>query len=159
MTVDAAEARVTGIRHRQRRLWALAGGAAILGVATGAPALVPIGMVVGTLALVREAWLRRGLRGLEYRRDLGARVCVWGDEVAVTISVWNRSLLPLAWVRTDDSISEPTRFRGAAPVESLRMGNDTLSNAWTLLPFERVERRFNLLADQRGRVAFGPVHL
>jgi uncharacterized protein (DUF58 family) len=159
VTLDTDAAKLAKVRERQRQLWVFAGLVAILGVVADVPALVPVGMVLGALTLAREAWLRRGLRGLEYRRDLETRHCVCGDEVGVTVTIWNRSILPVGWVTADDLASEQFRLRETIAAGGDPNGQLQLSNVWTLLPFERVERRFHLLADHRGRVAFGPVHL
>jgi uncharacterized protein (DUF58 family) len=98
------------------------------------------------------------------------RRCVWGDEVGVSVSVWNRSLLPLARVTTEDAVTEGTQLRGPGRDPGPERGPEqtgepagravaAISNVWTLLPFEKIERRFRVIADHRGRVAFGPAHL
>jgi uncharacterized protein (DUF58 family) len=136
---------------------ALALAVITVGVVADIPALVPVGMLVGALATAQLLWLRRGLRGFEYSRVLGTRHAVWGDRVPVTVTIWNRSWLPVAWLTADDQLSGPIRI-GSAPAP----GPDdrhSLRNVWTLWPFERIERRFLLEADHRGRVAFGPVRL
>ena len=137
----------------------LAGIVVIAGAAAGVPALASVGVILGALALAREAWFRRGLRGLHYQRLLSTTRCVQGDEVAVTVSLWNRSLLPIGRVTSDDQASHDIRFREHSAGVSAVAGRPLLSNVWTLLPFERVERRFHLLADRRGRLVLGPVHL
>jgi uncharacterized protein (DUF58 family) len=159
MTGDSGLAGRGSIRDRQRRLWVLAGLVAILGFLAGTPSLIAISMVIGGLLLVREAGQRRGLQGLEYRRHLAASRCIWGDEVAITVTVWNRSILPVGWVTADDRTSEEIALRGNDTDGAEPGGPTQLSNRWTLLPYERVERRFSLLARNRGRVAFGPVRL
>lgn len=100
----------------------------------------------------------RGLRGFHYRRELGTRHAVWGDRVPITITLWNRSWLPVAWLTAEDQLSEAIVIRGdtARPVGEDASGRRWLRNAWTLWPFEKVERRFVLEADRRGRIAFGP---
>ena len=132
---------------------------ALAGALVGVPALTSIGVVLGALALVREAWSRRGLRGIHYQRVLATTRCVQGDEVGVSVSIWNRSLLPVGRITTDDQASREIRFRERMSGDAVPEGRSVLSNVWTLLPFERVERRFHLLADRRGRLALGPVSL
>ena len=129
-----------------------------VGVVADIPALVPVGMLVGTLGVARLLWIRRGLRGFEYQRVLGTRHAVWGDRVPVTVTIWNRSWLPVAWLTADDRVSAPVRIAGSGSAPASGDGNG-LRNMWTLWPFERIERRFLLEADQRGRLAFGPVRL
>jgi len=137
----------------------LAGTIAMAGAVVGVPALTSVGVILGALALAREAWFRRGLRGLHYQRSLSTTRCVQGDEVAVSVRVWNRSLLPIGRITTDDQASQDIRFREQSMGGPAATSRSALSNVWTLLPFERVERRFHLLADRRGRLVLGPVHL
>ena len=131
-----------------------------------APALRRIRLVLGSLALARAVWLRRGLRKVidTGARDLSTRRCITGDEVVVSVSIWNRSIMPVGWLTVEDEASDNFRLReviagGDASADGESAVYRELRNAWSLLPFERVERRFHLLADQRGRVAFGPAHL
>jgi uncharacterized protein (DUF58 family) len=65
--------------------------------------------------------------------------------------------LPLAWLRADDG--HPglvVRERELAASETL---GQTLTNAWTLAPFERVVRHFHVEATRRGVHEIGPVRL
>ena len=84
----------------------LAGALLIL---VGSVLAVPIAILLGTVALLLElvhyAWARNGLAGIRYRRVLGARHVPFGDELPLTIEVWNRRRLPLAWLRADDDAS------------------------------------------------------
>lgn len=204
------------IREGLRSAWPLALLALVVGVVADVPALIPVGILVGVLALARTLFLRRGLRGFEYQRTLPTRHAVWGDRVPVTVRVWNRSWLPAAWLTAEDQLSEAVIIHGArmgdvaqagpsapsaraadeegagdpgsdadpggatsegsgatgglptagraAPRARSVVGEDItgrrwLRNAWTLWPYERVERHFVLEADHRGRIAFGPVRL
>lgn len=155
------QAESRAIREGLRSAWPIALIAVAVGVIADIPALIPVGMLVGALALARELWLRRGLRGFHYQRELGTRHAVWGDRVPITVTLWNRSWLPVAWLTAEDQLSEAAVIRGdtARPVGEDISGRRWLRNAWTLWPFEKVERRFVLEADQRGRIAFGPVRL
>jgi len=178
--LTVAESRA--IRDGLQAAWPIALFAVVIGVVADVPALIPVGALIGALALARELWLRRGLRGFEYERTIATRHAVWGDRVAITVSLWNRSWLPVAWLTADDWLSEAIVIRGesapdhrgASPLAATVgrgaeapvgvVGEDItgrrwLRNAWTLRPYERVERRFVLEADRRGRVAFGPVRL
>jgi uncharacterized protein (DUF58 family) len=156
-TADAAAR--NAIRRRIRRVWLLGLGVAVVGAVFQIPALVPIGLLVALLGLVREAWLRRGLRGLELRRDLSTERAVWGDQVAIRVSAWNRSWLPIGWATTSDRLSEPVTLLQPTAVRTDVAGQASLRNGFTLLPFERLTRHFQLVADRRGRVAFGPIEV
>ncbi len=154
-----SEAESRAIRERLGSIRALAVAVVVAGVVLGVPALVPVGLLIGALALVRDAWTRRGLRGIEYQRELATGHAVWGDTVRMTVTVRNRSWLPVPWLTADDPLSEPITIEGGTVLAEEATEQRWLRNAWTLWPFERVEREFRLRADRRCRVAFGPVHL
>ncbi len=129
----------------------------IVGSWLASPPIVLLGLVLVIGEGIRRLWARRGLRGLEYTRTLARLRGVVGDPIPLTITVWNRSALPLAWLRADDEASPGVIVR-----ERDLVGTDAgraLGNAWTLAPFERVTRHFNILAERRGVYSFGPVVL
>jgi uncharacterized protein (DUF58 family) len=133
-------------------------------VLANVPQLVPVALLVGALALGRDLFRRRGLLGLEYERLVATRHAVWGDRVPITVTMWNRSWLPAAWVTATDRLSDSATISQASALEPEGGGDHRdhlreLRNAWTLWPFERVERQYLLDADRRGRILFGPVEL
>jgi len=138
-------------------------GAAALGlVVAGALLDVEIAIVLGLLAfaveLVHDLWSRRGLAGVSYVRRLARERIPWGEEIPMTIEVWNRKPLPLAWLRADDAVSDGVVVRGRPIVETEQTGL-ALRNTWTLAPFERVVRRVRVAADRRGVFSIGPAGL
>ena len=76
----------------------------------------------------------------------------------MTIEVWNRKRLPLAWLRADDDASFGVVVRERELVDGSR-GSGALRNVWTLAPFERVTRRFHVGGERRGVYELGPVDL
>lgn len=122
---------------------------------------IPVAVVVGSVALlvdvVHGTWARVGLDGVTYRRTLATHRVAWGEQIPMTIEVWNRKRLPLAWLRADDEASTGVvvRERELSGYETV----ETLRNAWTLAPFERVVRRFHVGGDRRGVFTLGPVAL
>jgi uncharacterized protein (DUF58 family) len=145
-------------------------GAGLLLILVGAwlnqPVLGAVGIVVGGAALVHRLWARYGLDGVEYRRHLERTRASFGDEIAMTVEVWNGKRLPLAWLRADDETSPGVEVRGApgadprrSPDEDPEHGGRELRNTWTLAPFERVRRRVWVSADRRGLFSIGPTEL
>ena len=136
--------------------------AAVLLVIAGAfvsvPIIVVLGMVVLLLETIRAVWTRYGLLGVTYRRTLASDRTTWGDEIPMTIEVWNRKRLPLAWLRADDDASFGVVVRERDLVDSSR-GSGALRNVWTLAPFERVTRRFHVSGERRGVYDLGPIDL
>jgi uncharacterized protein (DUF58 family) len=140
----------------------LAPTASVVLIVAGALAHVPVMMVLGLVAGIVElghaAWERRGLRGVDYVRHLDTDRVGWGDEVGLTIEVWNRTGLPLPWVRADDDPAPGITVLDQPLVETDRIG-DVLRNVWTLAPSERVFRHLRLVTDRRGVFTLGPVRL
>lgn len=137
-------------------------GAALLLVLIGSgldvPIVILLGVVVLVIELVNAAWARRGLRRVRYLRTLTARRTPWGAQIPMTIEVWNRDRLPLAWLRADDEASHGVTVR-ERELEDADTDAAVLRNAWTLRPYERVTRRFHVGAERRGVFALGPVSL
>lgn len=137
---------------------ALGVGLLLLGGLFGGPVIVILGLAVVLFEGLRIVWSRRGLDGLAYERRLAADRVVWGDAIPLEIVVWNRKRLPLSWVRVDDETSQGVVVRERDLVEAAD-GRSLLRNSWTLAPYEKVIRHFNLLADRRGVHALGPASI
>jgi uncharacterized protein (DUF58 family) len=125
------------------------------GAFMGVPIAIGLGLVTVGFELVRQPWIARGVRGVGYRRRLSSAHVPWGETTTLTIEVWNRSRLPISWLRSDDAIS------GQAVVSERRLlpgdlGDLTLRNTWTLGPRELVRRRLQVGATRRGVVEIGP---
>jgi uncharacterized protein (DUF58 family) len=129
----------------------------VVGVVAGAPGPV----IVAVLALLADGlsvlWSTRGLRRVSYQRRLARDRAVWGDEVALEVGAHNDKLLPLAWLRVDDYVTDTLNVPGETLLSSERPGLAILRHAWSMAPFERVTRRLHIVADRRGVFDFGPV--
>jgi uncharacterized protein (DUF58 family) len=134
---------------------------AIFLILAGTALDVPIVLVLGVFTLVieaiREIWARYGLRDVMYARRLATDRVTWGKEIPLTIEVWNRKPLPLAWLRADDAATHGVLIRERALVDGVAGG--VLRNVWTLAPWERVTRYFHVGAARRGVFTLGPVAL
>lgn len=123
---------------------------------------VPVALVLGTILLLLEVvhwvWVRYGLEGVTYVRRLATDRTSWGHEIPMSIEVWNRKRLPLAWLRADDEASSHVVIRERDLVVD-EAGAQALRLAWTLAPFERVVRQLHVGADRRGVFTLGPVRL
>ena len=136
---------------------AVAIGLILVGTFLDVPIAVILGLVTLALETVRLVWARRGLAGVQYRRQLARQRVTWGDEIPLTVEVWNRQRLPLAWLRADDTVAPGVVVRERSLVSG-DLG-PALRNVWTLAPFERVVRRFHVGAEHRGAFELGPVEL
>jgi uncharacterized protein (DUF58 family) len=130
----------------------------VVGALAHIPVMVVLGLVAGVVEVGHAAWERRGIGGVDYVRHLDTDRVGWGDEVGLTIEVWNRTGLPLPWVRADDDPAPGITVLGLPLVETDRIG-DVLRNVWSLAPSERVFRHLRLVTDRRGVFTLGPVRL
>ena len=136
----------------------LIAGLLILGGAlTGTAPIVVVGLLAMVLAVVHEVWARWGLRGVTYERTLGTTRAVWGDDIAVSVSLRNAKRLPLAWVRTETAISPALPVSGREGDPDERPG--VLGDTWTAGSHERIRRRHHVLAEHRGVYELGPARI
>jgi uncharacterized protein (DUF58 family) len=113
------------------------------------------------IVFVAWLWSRSSLRGLIYHRQFRYRRLFPDEEFDVQITIENRKLLPLSWLQVEDGW--PLL---AGPVDEMllsRTENDPdqgyLINTYSLRSYERIRRRYALLARQRGVFQIGPAHL
>lgn len=131
----------------------------LVGAALGAPGLLLIGGLTLFSRWLTTLWSRYGLGSISVDRRLGSDRAVWGDEVALDVEVWNQKLLPVPLLVVDDHVTDTLRVVGRTLGASERPGRATLSNAWSLLWYERVVRHLVIDARRRGVFAFGPLRL
>lgn len=131
----------------------------VLGSALGVPIAIVLGVVTLLLDLVHVAWQRRGLGGIRYTRRLGARHAPFGERIPLEVEAWNRASLPVAWLRADDEASQGIELEERDLDDGDEPGSTVLRNAWTLRPWERVRRRFQVFTERRGAFTLGPVEL
>ncbi|MEO7663747.1 MAG: DUF58 domain-containing protein [Candidatus Limnocylindrales bacterium] len=131
----------------------------IVGSLVGIPVAVALGLFATILELIHLVWVRRGLENVGYRRQLATDRVAWGDEIPMTLEVWNRKAIPLPWLRADDETSPGVVVLGRAQELRSDPSGTSLRNTWTLAPYERVVRRQRILAAERGVFTIGPVTL
>ena len=128
----------------------------------GAIGHIPVALVMGLIGVMLElgqlVWRSRGIQAVDYVRHLERNRVGWGEEVPLTIEVWNRTGLPLSWLEADDESAHGVTVAGRPPVAAERADN-VITNVWSLAPSERVFRPVRLTTDRRGVYALGPVRL
>lgn len=136
------------------RGWATTGIAvALLGVLLTSPTIVFLGAAIVFVRVLAEIWPRRVLESLEYRHEVTPNRTVVGEEVELTISLWNRTRLPVAWAGAQDKLGDGLRLHGMTErIESLGV-------AGPLRPYERLTRRVHLVPIRRGVHEIGPARL
>src|SRR5512141_1798972 len=136
------------------RTWAATGVLIMaLGVLLTSPPIIFIGAAIVLVRLLAEIWPRDVLESLEVHHQISPDRTVVGEEVELTVSLWNRTRLPVAWAGTTDTIGPGLRVRG----------NDELINsigvAGPLRPYERLTRRVHIAPIRRGVHEVGPARL
>ena len=129
------------------------------GALGGVPGVAILGALAVTISWLSELWSRHGLARVTYTRRLTRDRAVWGDRVALDVTVHNAKLLPLGWLQADDFASESLVVEERPLLPSDRPGLGILRNVWALGPFERVDRRVHVVADHRGRYELSRVAL
>ncbi|HEY8632238.1 MAG TPA: hypothetical protein VIL50_03715, partial [Candidatus Limnocylindrales bacterium] len=101
----------------------------LLGTFLDVPVAVILSIVVLMVEIVRQVWTRFGLTGVTYRRRLERDRIAWGEEIPVTVEVWNRKRLPLAWLRADEAATPGVVVRERELAVG-RTGENVMRNAW-----------------------------
>lgn len=138
---------------------------AILMFIVSALARAPVLMAMSgfMLIVVFAAWLwsRSTLINIAYTRRFHHTHAFPGETTEVEITVENRKWLPVTWLQIDDEW--PGAFRPTNDKVTARSDGDPnigyLINAYSLRWYERIRRRFELKAEQRGVYELGPVNL
>jgi len=104
--------------------------------------------------LVPVFWYRHALRHLVIHAALSRQEVLFGDDITLSLTIENRKLLPLPWLRVDMALSPPLVILTES--ERQRKTLSQLSETWLLLPFQRVTRRYHLRCYARGSYMLGP---
>ncbi len=131
----------------------------VAGALSGAHGVSILGALTLVVMWLSRLWSRHGLNRVTYVRHLAHDRAVWGDEVAVDVSVHNDKLLPLGWIQAEDEATGTLTIRERPLTPSGRPGLGVMRNVWALGPFQQIERRVHIVADHRGRFVFSRVTL
>lgn len=135
------------------------GALLVIGVLKAAPGIILLAVLTVMTAWLSTVWSRHGLARVRYARRLANDRAAWGDLVDLEVAIENRKVLPLAWLRAEDFVSEDAKIVGQVLPSSGRYGVSVLRNVWSLRPFERIVRHHQVDAAHRGRVQFDSVRL
>ena len=138
---------------------AVAGLLLVIGVISASPGVILLAVLTVLISSLSTLWTRHGLTGVSYQRRLANDRAVWGDHVDLAITIENRKVLPLAWLRAEDYVTNDLELVGSGLSSSGRPGFAVVQNVWSLAPFERITRHFQVNATHRGRVEFDSVRL
>ncbi|HKD77691.1 MAG TPA: hypothetical protein VKB76_19450, partial [Ktedonobacterales bacterium] len=90
------------MRPRPRRFWL--GAAAVLLILSylfGAPLLILAALMIASLGMMPEIWLRFSLAGVRFHRSFSEHKVGAGEEVILNYRLENRKFLPLPWLEIE----------------------------------------------------------
>lgn len=100
------------------------------------------------------------IQGILYERKIFESVAITrsfdkegvfpGDKLVYEISIENRKVLPLTWVSVDEKFSSGIEFEVKTKIQELNEDIYAHNFMLTLLPYQRITRRYNLRAKKRG---------
>lgn len=99
-------------------------------------------------------WHRHALRHLVIDYTISDKAVLFGDDLTLTVTIENRKLLPLPWLRLDIALRPPLLVLTEA--ETQREPLSQISETWLLLPFQSVTRRYHFCCHARGSYMLGP---
>lgn len=122
--------------------------------------LVAFSITLVVVFVLAYWWQKNSLIGVEYRRRFHFTRAFPGEVHPVSLEIENRKLLPLTWLRIQDSWPEavaPTDENVLAP--SHISGEGLLVNVMSLRWYERTRRNYDILFQKRGVYKIGPVRM
>lgn len=154
--IRALDARAHRARTQRRALLLFAGLLVVMSLASEQSLYLLAALFIALLEVVPELWYWYGLRGVRVHRRLQYRSVEYGGAVEVELTVENRKLLPLPWLDITDEFPEGLAVVGRQLAPSARIGRAALHLTLALATYQRVRRRYQLLAVGRGVFLFGP---
>ncbi|HOG46929.1 MAG TPA: DUF58 domain-containing protein [Anaerolineae bacterium] len=137
----------------------LAALALVVGLVAGRPGLTVLGALLAAAAGASWGANRWALHGVEYRRRLSERRAFAGETLTLELSVANRKLLPLSWLRIEDECPLELTVLDAELLPSPQPTTGYLTSLLSMRWFEQVRWRLRLRGDSRGYYQLGPAHL
>jgi uncharacterized protein (DUF58 family) len=131
----------------------------IVGLLLRSHVLVTLGLLLILTVAFSWMWNRYVLRGVTFERKFSSQKLFPGDEVEMEISVANRKLLPLAWLRWEDRFPTQVQLLRGRLHPGSATGSYVLSRGTTVRWYQRVRWRYPLRLGARGLFAFGPTTL
>lgn len=113
-------------------------------------ALLFIGFIVVFIYIQGVLYKRRIFEDVTINRSFSSPGVFPGDKLVYEMSVENRKLLPLTWVSIDEKFYSGVEFEVKTKIQELNEEIYIHNTMLTLLPYQRVTRRYNLRAKKRG---------
>jgi uncharacterized protein (DUF58 family) len=145
---------------KKRRNWYfLALALFILSALTRQPLPLLAGFFTLLISAVPELWFRHALRHLLIRQQVNQPHLFFGEQVTLSISIENRKLLPLPWLRIDNAITPPLVVSKPQEIRRQAVPHEIFVSTWLLWSYQRVTQRYRMTCHARGIHVFGPLRL
>jgi uncharacterized protein (DUF58 family) len=130
----------------------------VIGLVSRQDGLAVLGVLLLVVSFVAQLWNRHALRKVTYRRQLEPRRAFIGETVELAVTVENRKLLPIGWIRIEDEWPENLHLSvGEEDLHPSHVPDQVvLRNTFSLHWYERVRRRYQIRCDARGYYRLGP---
>jgi uncharacterized protein (DUF58 family) len=143
----------------------------VVGLLSRQESMTLLGVLLLIVSLVARVWNHLVLHRVSYQRTLTPRRAFIGETVDLTLTVENRKLLPVAWLRVMDEWPADLRLveesNTGSPDDDASTGGlgelrttsiperSLLTNVFSLRWYERVRRHYTILCEQRGYYRLG----
>jgi uncharacterized protein (DUF58 family) len=128
----------------------------ILSLLLHQPLLLVVGLLGVSILAATDIWAKFCLRELHFQRRFSEERVLFGEEIALSLSIENAKLLPLPWLEIEDSVPRSLNFMGRHLRISTSRNTVILENLLSLRWYERVTRPYTVLCNARGVHTFGP---
>ena len=142
---------------KRRPLYFVAAFVALLSLVLRLPLLFIAGLLIFMMTLVPELWYRFGLRGVFVDRRPAVTRAAFGDVVEIGVLLENRKPLPLPWIELADEYPDALPVERVHVAPSAKPERVVLSSTTALWAYQRLRRRYRVLAAARGAHLFGPL--
>jgi uncharacterized protein (DUF58 family) len=123
------------------------------------PLLLVIGLLGVSVLAATDIWAKYCLQDLRYQRRFSEQRVLFGEEIALSLSIENAKLLPLPWLEIEDNVPRSLTYMGRHLRISTASNMVILENLFSLRWYERVTRPYTILCNARGVHMFGPTVL
>jgi uncharacterized protein (DUF58 family) len=142
---------------RRRPLYLAAVFVALLSLVLRVPLLFIAGLLIFMMTFVPELWYRFGLRAVYVDRRPAITRAAFGDVVEIGMLLENRKPLPLPWIELADEYPDSLPIARVHVGPSAKPERVVLSSTTALWAYQRLRRRYQVLAAARGAHTFGPL--
>ncbi|GAB6090921.1 DUF58 domain-containing protein [Spirochaeta dissipatitropha] len=131
----------------------------ITGALGNADAILLFFFIVAGIS-VAWLWNKNSFRNLTIHRKLSTQQVQCGTKLQYIIAVTNRKILPVFWLETEEMIPDGINFGSKRHIFYARsLNNQSFIDFFSMAPFQKATRYYEITASKRGVFAFNRNHL